>query len=83
MVFPVFFRFSDKDSIDQVVLNTYYGEQSVAGGTAWEFHLFPALSFGASPTGHWWNVLYGLAGYTREGTKSKMRALYIPITLSE
>jgi hypothetical protein len=55
----------------------------VAGGTAWEFHLFPALSFGASPTGHWWNLLYGLAGYTREGTKSKMRALYIPITLSE
>ncbi len=83
VVFPVFFRFSDRDSVDQVVLNTYYGEQAVSGGTAWEFHLFPALSFGASPTGHWWNILYGLAGYTREGTMSKMRALYIPITLSE
>jgi hypothetical protein len=83
VVFPVFFRFSDRDSVDQVVLNTYYGEKTVTGGTAWEFHLFPALSFGASPTGHWWNILYGLAGYTREGSLSKMRALYIPITLSE
>ncbi len=83
VVFPVFFRFSDTDSVDQIVLNTYYGEQKVAGGTEWEFHLFPALSFGSSPTGHWWNILYGLAGYTREGTMSKIRALYIPIKLSE
>jgi hypothetical protein len=26
------------------------------------------LSYGETPNGHWWNVLYGLAGYTREGT---------------
>ena len=52
------------------------------GGTDWEFHFFPAFSFGHSPTGHWWNVLYGLAGYTRRGNLVKVRALWIPITLS-
>ena len=28
-------------------------------------------------------LLYGLAGYTREGTSAKMRTFYIPITLSK
>jgi hypothetical protein len=40
------------------------------------------VSFGATPDGHWWNLLYGLAGYTREGTMAKMRLGYVPITLS-
>ncbi|NUP12163.1 MAG: hypothetical protein HOW73_39455 [Polyangiaceae bacterium] len=83
VVFPFFFRYADKDSVDQLVLNSFYSEQKVAGGTEWEFHFFPAFSFGASPTGHWWNILYGLAGYTREGTMAKVRALYIPIKVSE
>ncbi len=83
VVFPLFFRYADKDSVDQLVLNSYYSEQKVAGGKEWEFHFFPAFSFGASPTGHWWNILYGLAGYTRDGTMSKVRALYIPITISQ
>jgi hypothetical protein len=83
VVFPLFFRFADRTSVSQLVLNTYYTEEEVRGGTDWEFHFFPALSFGESPEGHWWNILYGLAGYTREGTMSKMRALWIPIKLSE
>ncbi len=83
IVLPAFFRISDQDSVDQVVLNTYYGEQKVEGGTEWQFHFFPAFQFGASPQGHWWNILYGLAGYTKEGTMSKVRALYIPIKMSE
>jgi hypothetical protein len=83
LVPPVFFRMSDDNSMTQVALNTFYREKKVPGGTDWEFHFFPAFSYGQSPTGHWWNVLYGLAGYTREGTMSKVRALYIPIKLSE
>jgi hypothetical protein len=55
----------------------------VPGGSDWEFHFFPLFSYGQSPTGHWWNVLYGLAGYTREGATSKMRLVYIPIPLSK
>ena len=81
---PLFFRFADDKTRDsQVALNTFYREKKVAGGTDWEFHFFPLFSYGQSPTGHWWNVLYGLAGYTQEGTMSKVRALYIPIKLSE
>ena len=80
---PFYFRFADDNTISQLAFNTYYREKKVAGGTDWEFHFFPVFSYGQSPTGHWWNVLYGLAGYTQEGTMSKARALYIPIKLSE
>lgn len=80
---PVFFRYADDSSLTQVVLNTYYREKKVQGGTDWEFHFFPLFTYGQSPTGHWWNVLYGLAGYSREGTSSKVRALYIPFKLSD
>jgi hypothetical protein len=83
VVAPFYFRFSDDKTISQLAFNTYYREKKVAGGTDWEFHFFPLFSYGQSPTGHWWNVLYGLAGYTQEGTMSKVRALYIPIPLSE
>jgi hypothetical protein len=83
VILPAYFRFASESSLTQVALNTYYSEQKVAGGTEWEFHFFPLFSYGQSPRGHWWNVLYGLAGYTREGTATKMRALYVPIKLSE
>ncbi|APR78476.1 Hypothetical protein A7982_03823 [Minicystis rosea] len=83
LVPPVYLRMADTKSVTQVALNTYYHEKKVPGGTDWEFHFFPLFSYGQSPTGHWWNVLYGLAGYTREGTSSKVRALYIPFKLSE
>jgi hypothetical protein len=83
VVFPVMFRYSDTQTVSQLTLNTYYHETKVRGGSEWEFHFFPVFSYGESPTGHWWNILYGLAGYTRDGTMSKMRALYIPIKLSE
>jgi hypothetical protein len=80
---PFFFRWMDDSTITQVAFNTYYREKKVPGGTDWEFHFFPLFTYGQSPTGHWWNVLYGLAGYTQEGTMSKVRALYIPIKLSD
>lgn len=80
---PLFFRFADDNGLTQVAFNTYYRERKVAGGKDWEFHFFPLFSYGESPIGHWWNVLYGLAGYTREGTASKARVLYIPFKLSD
>ena len=45
-------------------------------------HVFPAFSYGETPNGHWWNVLYGLAGYTRRGDFAQIRTLWIPITVS-
>jgi hypothetical protein len=83
VVLPVFFRFADRNSVSQLALNTYYTERKVPGGTDWQFHFFPFFSYGQSPTGHFWNVFYGLAGYTREGTMAKMRLAWIPIKLSE
>jgi len=83
IVLPGYFRFADQDGVSQLALNTFYRERKVPGGKDWEFHFFPVFSFGQSPIGHWWKVLYGLAGYTREGAMSKMQLFYIPITLSK
>ncbi|WP_437283862.1 hypothetical protein [Sorangium sp. So ce406] len=83
VVLPLFFRFADQNSVTQLALNTFYKEQRVRRGKEWEFHFFPVFSYGETPDGHWWNLLYGLAGYTRQGTMSKMRALYVPIQLSD
>jgi hypothetical protein len=83
LALPIYYRFADDNSVTQVALNTYYHERKLARGKEWEFHFFPLFSYGESPTGHWWNVLYGLAGYTKDGTMAKMRALYVPITLSK
>jgi hypothetical protein len=82
VVLPLFWRFADQDGVSELVGNTFYRERHLSSGLDWEFHFFPAFSYGETPGGHWWNVLYGLAGYTRDGAMTKMRALWIPITLS-
>lgn len=80
--FPVYWRFSNLNEVNQLVGNVYYHEKKVHNGLDWEVHLFPAFSYGETPDGHWWNVLFGLAGYTRRGDLTKVRALYIPFRLS-
>lgn len=83
VAFPVYWRFSDEREVTQLVGNVYYHEKKLKNGLDWEIHIFPAFSYGETPNGHWWNVFYGLAGYTREGTSTKMRTLWIPIQLSQ
>ncbi len=78
---PVFFRYEDQETISQLALNTFYREKKVTG--EWDFHFFPFVNFGETKHGHYWNLFYGLAGYSQEGTKTKIKALYFPITLSE
>jgi hypothetical protein len=82
VVFPAYWRFANEKEISQLVGNVYYHETRKSSGKDWEVHIFPALSYGSTPDGHWWNLLYGLAGYTRRGNLVKVRALWIPITLS-
>jgi hypothetical protein len=82
VAFPIYWRFSDRQSVSQLVGNVYYHEQTKSSGSEWEVHIFPAFSYGETPNGHWWNLLYGLAGYSRRGSSTKMRALWIPIQLS-
>jgi len=82
VVFPMYWRFDDGDTVSQLALNTYYRERKLRRGLDWEFHFFPAFTYGETPDGHWWKVLYGLAGYTRRGTMTKMYAAWIPFVLS-
>jgi len=83
VVFPLYWRFADDHGVSQLAGNTYYRERRVGSSLDWEFHFFPAFSYGETPDGHWWNILYGLAGYTRRGPLVKARAFWIPITLSD
>ena len=39
------------------------------GGHDWQFHLVPLFSYGEDPHGYFWNVLFGLAGYSHDGTE--------------
>lgn len=83
IAFPFYWRFSDEKEVNQLVGNVYYSESKVYGGKDWQIHIFPLFSYGETPDGHWWNLLYGLAGYTRRGTMSQVRTLWIPITTSQ
>jgi hypothetical protein len=81
--FPVFWRFADQTdgSVTQVAGNTLFLQKRKADGLDWQFHLLPLFSYGENPTGAWWNVLFGLAGYDRSGSYTRIKAFWIPITV--
>jgi hypothetical protein len=83
LVPPLFWRFQDNTdrSIIQVAANTLYIQKKVEGGLDWQFHLLPLFSYGEDPRGYFWNVLFGLAGYQKEGSFARIRALGLPITV--
>lgn len=83
VAFPLYWRFSDEDSLNQLIGNVYYSERKQRRGLDWQVHVFPLFSYGETPDGHWWNVLYGLAGYSRRGSAAQVRTLWVPIQLSE
>lgn len=86
VAFPFFWRFADTKTqeITQVAGNTVYLQKKASGtnGLDWQFHFVPLFSYGENPAGYFWNVLFGLAGYKRQGTLSQVKALWLPITLS-
>jgi len=79
----LFARHRTKDTLTQVVANVYYTERKYKNGKTWEVHFLPLLSYGHTPHGHFWNILFGFAGYTRNGPNTTVRALWIPIPLSQ
>lgn len=79
VAFPIYWRFSDLNSISQVVGNFYYHEKKLHSGKEWEIHSFPAFSYGSTPDGHFINVFYGFAGYSRRGADTTVRLFWIPI----
>lgn len=81
--FPLFWRFRTEDSVSTLVGNTYYHSRTKNGVTGWEVHVFPFFSYGVPRPGeHWWNILYGLVGYTHEGDVNTTRVLWVPIDSS-
>lgn len=81
--FPFFWRFATSDgTVTEVAGNTIYLQKPVRGGYDWQTHVAPFFSYGESPTSMFWNVLFGLAGYTRTPEKTEVRVLWLPITTS-
>ncbi len=78
IVFPVFWRFRDRATVHQVAGLTYYNEGRRHGEPYWQFHLFPFFAYGEpKPGDHWWTVLYGLAGYRRQGSYARAQFLWL------
>ena len=79
--FPVYWRFADgqDDSVTQVAGNTLYMQKRVPGGVDWQFHFLPVFSYGEDPGGYFWNLFFGLAGYSHHGNSGQVRAFWIPI----
>lgn len=80
--FPLYWRFAEENSVSQLIGNVYYSEHRGRQGLDWQVHIFPLFSYGETPDGHFWNVLYGLAGYERRGSMTKIRTFWVPIPLS-
>lgn len=82
--FPLYWRFANNDdgTITQVAGNTLYREKRVSGGSDWQFHLLPLFSYGENPTGYWWKVLFGLAGYEKAADRKTIDALWLPIQIA-
>ena len=83
IAFPLYWRFADRNSVSQLIGNVYYTEKRVKQGWDWRIHILPFFSYGETPDGHSWDVLYGLAGYKRRGSRSQMSVFWAPIQLSE
>jgi len=81
---PVFWRFQDvkTGSLTQITANAVYLSHRVEGGNDWQFHFVPLFSYGEDPQGYFWNFLFGFAGYQREGSFARIRALWVPITVT-
>lgn len=79
VAFPFFWRFREGNTTSTLVLNMYHRERVRQDSSEWEFHFFPFFSYGEDDRGgHWWRILYGLAGYERRGAYGVTTLFYIP-----
>ena len=83
--FPLYWRFADHkdDSVVEVVGNSVYSQKRTSEGMNWSFHFLPFFSYGESPSGNFWNVLLGLAGYEKTATAKYIKALWLPIKIAD
>jgi len=79
---PIYWRFASPNSLTQLVGNFLYTEKKVSHGLDWKFHILPAFTYGETPDGHSWDVLFGLVGFKRKADYTALKLFWIPITLS-
>ncbi|HEX2732319.1 MAG TPA: hypothetical protein VHM70_11955 [Polyangiaceae bacterium] len=82
IVAPIYWRFARPNAVTQIVGNFVYTEKKVAHGLDWKFHILPGISYGETPDGHSWDLLFGLVGYVRRGEYTALKLFWSPITLS-
>ena len=82
--FPLFWSFADHkdDSVVEVVANTLYTRKRTNEGLSWSFRVLPFFSYGESPTGYFWDVLLGLAGFEKTATASYAKAFWLPFKVA-
>lgn len=78
----LFVRAKGRDTLTQLVGPVLYRERKYSNGKEWQVHLLPFMSYGQTPNGHFWNLLFGLAGFEREGPNTTAKVLWLPIPLS-
>ena len=83
--FPLYWRFADhkNDAVVEIAGPTLYTQKRMEGGTGWSFRVLPFFSYGESPTGYFWDVLLGLAGYEKTATAKYVKALWLPIKVGD
>lgn len=78
VAFPFFWRFRNKSTVHQLTGLTYYNEGRRQGQPHYQFHFFPFFAYGEPrPGDHWWTILYGLAGYQRQGSYARAQLLWL------
>ena len=83
--FPLYWRFADhkNDAVVEVAGNMLYTQKKMEGGTGWSFRFLPFFSYGESPTGYFWDVLLGLVGFEKTAQANYVKALWLPIKVSD
>lgn len=82
---PLFYRTTTATRATTGVLNVVVNKGEVKGNRFWTFKLFPVLAFGhpPAPSGAYWSVLGGLAGWRRQGSTKELKILWIPFTFGD
>ena len=85
LALPFYWRRHDASSTMTGVFNVFLNRGALKGNPFWTFNLFPLLGFGhpPAPSGAYWSVLGGLAGWRRQGRTKELKLFWIPFDLSD
>ncbi len=85
VIFPLLWRDRDPRSTMSGFLNFVWHKGEIKGNPFWTFKIFPLIGLGhpPAPSGAYWSVLGGLAGWRRQGSTKELKVLWIPFDLSD